>query len=114
MDFRIIYMFVIMLLGVLYLSYITRNKEQTALLKKGLNTKAFPSKKLILHIRISILNTMLVLLGIGIGLFLDLLLYDHFHIYQEIVYIALIFFITGSLLFANFWFLQKFYFFFKI
>lgn len=90
--------------GIAYLYFSTRNKERLALIEKGVdasiflkkNTKTAPVWKLF------ILNSSLLLISIGIGIFLASILHYQFGVVEDVAYTGTIFLTAGLGLFVGF------------
>jgi LPS O-antigen subunit length determinant protein (WzzB/FepE family) len=90
--------------GIFYLYLSTRNKERLALIEKGVDASIFmggvkqssPSRK------VFILNFALLLMGIGVGVFIALLLSAYTTLDQDAVYPATIFTMAGVGLFIGY------------
>ena len=106
MEVAIVFMFLFsVIFGIFYLFYSTRNKERLALIEKGVDAKIFmqgEKKKSTLTGRVIILNLALLLMGIGLGVFLALLLTTYTKLEQEAIYPAMIFMMAGVGLFIGF------------
>lgn len=91
--------------GVFYLFFSTRNKERLALIEKGADASIFMkghAKNAAPFWKVLILNLSLLLMGIGLGVFLALLLDTYTSLDSDAVYPATIFFMAGVGLFAGF------------
>ncbi len=94
----------LMIFGIVYLFLSTRNKERLALIEKGIDASIFmkstqgssPIWKVL------ILNLALLMMGIGVGVFLALLLTTYTKLNEDAVYPATIFFMAGVGLFLGF------------
>ncbi len=106
MEVAIVFMFLFtVIFGIFYLFYSTRNKERLALIEKGVDAKIFmqgEKKKSSLTGRIIILNLSLLLMGIGLGVFVALLLTTYSALEEEAIFPAMIFFMGGLGLFLGF------------
>ncbi|WP_275316355.1 DUF6249 domain-containing protein [Tenacibaculum bernardetii] len=106
MEVAVVFMFLFAIIfGIFYLFYSTRNKERLALIEKGVDAKIFMQgerKKSTLTGRIIILNLALLLMGIGLGIFLGLIIDTYTSINEDAVYPAMIFLMAGVGLFAGF------------
>lgn len=106
MEVAIVFMFLFaVIFGIFYLFYSTRNKERLALIEKGVDAKIFmqgEKKKSSLTGRIIILNLSLLLMGIGLGVFVALLLTTYTALEEEAIFPAMIFFMGGLGLFLGF------------
>lgn len=111
MEVAIVFMFLFaVIFGIFYLFYSTRNKERLALIEKGADAKIFmqgEKKKSTLTGRMIVLNFSLLLMGIGLGVFLALLLTTYTRLDEEAVYPAMIFFVGGLGLFSGFFLIKK-------
>ncbi|WP_034057326.1 DUF6249 domain-containing protein [Lacinutrix jangbogonensis] len=90
--------------GVFYLYFSTRNKERLALIEKGVDASIFMKGKgqTAPIWKVLILNTSLLLMGIGIGVFIASLLESYTSLDEEAVYPATIFLMAGVGLFIGF------------
>ena len=91
--------------GVFYLFFSTRNKERLALIEKGADASIFMKgqpKNAAPFWKVLILNLSLLLMGIGLGVFLALILDTYTSLDSDAVYPATIFFMAGVGLFAGF------------
>ncbi|MDE3144373.1 MAG: hypothetical protein KGL19_09480 [Bacteroidota bacterium] len=90
--------------GIFYLYLSTRNKERLALIEKGVDASIFMNGAN--HAtpvwKIFILNLALLFMGVGVGVFLALLLVTYSSLNQDAVYPAIIFFTAGAGLFVGF------------
>ena len=106
MEVAVVFMFLFAIIfGIFYLFFSTRNKERLALIEKGVDAKIFMQgerKKTTLTGRIVILNLALLLMGIGLGIFLGLIIDTYTSINEDAVYPAMIFLMAGVGLFAGF------------
>lgn len=91
--------------GVIYLFLSTRNKERLALIEKGIDAGIFMKgrQNAIPTGRIIILNLALLLMGIGVGVFIALLLSTYSSLNQDAIYPATIFTMAGIGLFVGFY-----------
>ncbi len=100
-------MFVV-IFGIFYLHYSTRNKERLALIEKGadasifFSAKAAQKKSSVPIWKIFILNVAVLLIGIGIGTFLGAILKAYTVIDEEVGYTGSIFLMAGLGLFIGF------------
>ena len=103
-------LFIIMgsLFGIFYLYFSTRNKERMALIEKGADASIFARGKS--HTapfwKVFILNVALLLIGIGIGTFIALVMYEYTSL-GEGVYPATIFLMAGIALFVGYTMTKK-------
>ena len=94
--------------GIFYLHYSTRNKERLALIEKGADANIFFSakeaqKKSSVPIwKILILNMSVLLMGIGAGVFIGAILEAYSIIQKEVGYTGSIFLMAGISLFIGF------------
>ena len=106
MEVAIVFMFLFAIIfGIFYLFYSTRNKERLALIEKGADATIFMSgqkKRSTLTGRVIVLNLALLLMGIGLGVFLALIITSYTIMDEEAIYPAMIFFMGGLGLFAGF------------
>lgn len=96
--------FFLAVFGMVYLYLSTRNKERLALIEKGADASIFISgKKHTAPIwKVIILNLALLLMGIGVGVFIAMLLTEYTTLNEDAVYPAIIFFMAGVGLFLGF------------
>lgn len=101
--------FFIVVFGIVYLFLSTRNKERLALIEKGADAGIFikgkqngPSIG-----KIIILNLALLLMGIGVGVFIALLLSTYTRLDRDAIYPATIFTMAGLGLFIGFYMTKK-------
>ena len=94
----------LVIFGIFYLYLSTRNKERLALIEKGTDASVFLSgrQNTVAVWKIIILNISLLLMGIGLGVFLALLLTTYSHLNEDAVYPATIFFMAGVGLLTGF------------
>ena len=90
--------------GIFYLYLSTRNKERLALIEKGVDASIFMSgaNSTTPVWKIFILNFALLLMGVGLGVFIALLLATYTTLNQNAVYPATIFFMAGAGLLVGF------------
>ena len=90
--------------GIVYLYFSTRNKERLALIEKGADASIFVSgnKRTAPIWKVIILNLALLLMGIGIGVFIGMLLDEYTTLDEDAIYPAVIFFMAGVGLFVGF------------
>jgi len=89
------------LFGIFYLYFSTRSKERLALIEKGADASIF-QKNGTSSQKVIILNIALLLMGIGIGVFLSLMLETYTTLDEEALYPACIFTVAGASLFVGF------------
>lgn len=100
----------IIIFGIFYLHYSTRNKERLALIEKGAEASIFfsakqpqPQKKSSVPIwKVLILNISVLLMGIGAGIFIGSILDAYSLIDSEAGYTGSIFLMGGAGLFTGF------------
>jgi len=103
----------IIIFGIFYLHYSTRNKERLALIEKGADASIFFSAKAaqkrssVPIWKILILNMSVLLMGIGAGVFIGSILEAYTLIDDEIGYTGSIFLTAGIALFIGFTFSKK-------
>ncbi len=91
--------------GVFYLFFSTRNKERLALIEKGADASIFmkgAAKNAAPFWKVLILNLSLLLMGVGLGVFLALILDTYSGLDSDAIYPAMIFFMAGVGLFVGF------------
>lgn len=90
--------------GIFYLYFSTRNKERMALIEKGADASIFARGKE--HgspfWKVFLLNTALLLIGIGVGIFIATLLDQYSSLDSDAVYPAIIFTMAGIALFIGY------------
>jgi len=98
----------IIIFGIFYLHYSTRNKERLALIEKGadasifFSAKAAQKKSSVPIWKILILNMSVLLMGIGSGVFIGSILEAYTLIDEEVGYTGSIFLMAGLGLFIGF------------
>jgi len=98
----------IIIFGIFYLHYSTRNKERLALIEKGadasifFSAKAAQKKSSVPIWKILILNMAVLLMGIGAGVFSGAILETYSAIPEEVGYTGSIFLMAGIALFVGF------------
>jgi hypothetical protein len=98
----------IVIFGIFYLHYSTRNKERLALIEKGADASIFFSAKAaqknssVPVWKILILNISVLLMGIGAGVFIGAILDSYTIIVSEVGYSGSIFLMAGIGLFVGF------------
>ncbi len=96
--------------GVFYLFFSTRNKERLALIEKGVEASIFMKghqKTSSSTGKVIVLNLAVLLMGIGLGVFLALLLDTYTTMDSDGIYPACIFFMAGVGLFTGFTLTKK-------
>jgi flagellar biosynthesis protein FliQ len=90
--------------GVVYLYLSTRNKERLALIEKGADASIFMNSRQSgsSFYKVILLNLALLLMGIGIGVFIALILATYTSLNEEALYPATIFTMAGASLFVGF------------
>lgn len=107
MEVAIVFMFLFaVIFGIFYLYFLTRNKERLALIEKGVDATIFmkgqvQNKNAAPFWKVFILNISLLLMGVGLGVFLALILDTYTDLGQPI-YPATVFFTAGLCLFIGF------------
>jgi len=103
----------IIIFGIFYLHYSTRNKERLALIEKGadasifFSAKAAQKKSSVPIWKVLILNMAVLLIGIGSGVFMGAILEAYSAIEVEVGYTASIFLMAGLGLFTGFMLSKK-------
>ena len=97
----------VVIFGIFYLHYSTRNKERLALIEKGAEASIFFSaksqKKSHVPIwKVLILNLSVLLMGVGAGVFIGSILEAYTLIQDEVAYTGSIFLMAGLGLFIGF------------
>jgi len=93
----------LMIFGIVYLIYSTRNSERLALIEKGLDASIFlKDNKGVPMWKIFILNTAFLLIGIGIGFFIALFLSTYTKMNSDVVYPATVMIMAGVGLLVGF------------
>ncbi len=90
--------------GIFYLYISTRNKERLALIEKGVDASIFMhgAKHGTPVWKVFILNLALLCMGVGVGVFLALLLVTYTALNPDAVYPAIIFFMAGAALLVGY------------
>ena len=103
-EFVIMPLLIAAVFGIFYLYFSTRNKERLALIEKGADASIFVSgKKHTAPIwKILILNTALLLMGVGVGIFIASLLHYNMGVKEEVAYPGTIFLLAGIGLYIGF------------
>ncbi len=102
--------FFLMIFGVFYLFFSTRNKERLALIEKGVDASVFiPDKtqKSISFFKIVVLNFSLLLMAIGLGIFIASILHYNLGVDEDVAYPGTIFLMAGAGLFAGFYLTKR-------
>jgi len=98
----------VIVFGIFYLHYSTRNKERLSLIEKGadasifFSAKAPQSKKSVPLWKVLILNLAVLLMGIGAGIFLGSILEAYTLIEDGVAYAGSVFLMAGVGLFVGF------------
>ncbi|KFF17915.1 DUF6249 domain-containing protein [Flavobacterium hydatis] len=94
----------LMIFGIVYLIYSTRNRERLALIEKGIDASIFAQGKNngIPIWKVFILNFAFLLIGSGIGIFLALLITTYTSLQDGAVYPSTIFTMAGIGLLVGF------------
>ena len=95
----------IVIFGIFYLHYSTRNRERIALIEKGADASIFMSGKSAPRTpiwKVFILNLAVLCIGVGVGVFLASLLHDVMGLDAEVAYPGSIFLVAGISLFVGF------------
>ena len=97
----------VVIFGIFYIHYSTRNKERLALIEKGAEASIFFSaksqKKSHVPIwKVLILNLSVLLMGVGAGVFIGSILEAYTLIQDEVAYTGSIFLMAGLGLFIGF------------
>jgi len=88
--------FFLVLFGIFYLYYSTRNKERLALIEKGADASIFNiGKRSGSSWKVVVINLAFLLMGIGLGVFIASLFVSYTSLDNEAVIPALIFFMSG-------------------
>ena len=105
MEALIIFIIFGSIFAIAYLYFSTRNKERLALIEKGADASIFVRGKRE-HTapiwKVLILNLALLLMGIGVGVFLAMLLDEYTRLDEDALYPAVIFIMAGLGLFVGF------------
>ncbi|MFK5974683.1 MAG: hypothetical protein QM485_15580 [Flavobacteriaceae bacterium] len=95
--------------GIAYLHYSTRNKERMALIEKGADASIFVKEKQERTApvwKVLILNSALLLMGVGAGIMIGGVLWSNFNVNKDIAMPGSIFLMAGTGLLVGF-FLTK-------
>lgn len=94
--------------GIAYLHYSTRNKERLALIEKGMDAGIFKQSRETPPVwKVLVLNVALLLMGIGIGVLLGLFIQEALAFYSDALYPGLIFLMAGTGLMTGFFMTKK-------
>ncbi|OXA94343.1 DUF6249 domain-containing protein [Flavobacterium hercynium] len=94
----------LMIFGIVYLIFSTRNRERLALIEKGIDASIFlkGSEKGVPAWKIFVVNLAFLLIGSGVGIFLALLITTYTGLNDGAVYPSIIFIMSGVGLLAGF------------
>ena len=94
----------LMIFGIVYLIYSTRNRERLALIEKGVDASIFLQAKGngVPAWKIFVVNFAFLLIGVGIGIFLALLITTYTSLEDDAVYPSIIFIMAGIGLLTGF------------
>lgn len=95
----------IIIFGIFYLYFSTRNRERLALIEKGADATIFvrgKAEKAAPIWKILVLNTALLLMGIGAGVVIGGIVHNSFGVEDEIAFPGAIFFMAGTALLIGF------------
>lgn len=89
--------FFLMVFGIVYLIYSTRNRERLALIEKGVDASIFLEGKTkgVPAWKIFIVNLAFLLIGGGVGIFIALLITTYTSLEDDAVYPSIIFIMSG-------------------
>jgi len=102
--------FFVVIFGITYLFFSTRNKERLALIEKGADANIFVKQKRSNPPpiwKIIILNIALLLMGIGLAIFIASLMVHNLGMDEEVAYPGTIFLMAGVGLFVGFTMTKK-------
>jgi len=96
--------FFLMIFGIVYLIYSTRNRERLALIEKGVDASIFleGKGKGVPAWKIFVVNLAFLLIGSGVGIFIALLITTYTSLNDEAVYPSIIFIMAGLGLLTGF------------
>jgi hypothetical protein len=96
--------FFLMIFGIVYLIYSTRNRERLALIEKGIDASIFfqGKEKGVAIWKIVVVNLAFLLIGCGVGIFLALLITTYTSLEDDAVYPSIIFIMAGIGLLTGF------------
>lgn len=100
----------IVVFGIFYLHYTTRNKERLALIEKGADASIFgryQNKEAPPVWKVLILNLGLLLIGIGVGILLASTLVYNMNVDEDVAYPGTIFLMSGISLVSGFFLTKK-------
>ena len=103
-DMLIPVTFFLMIFGIFYLMYSTRNRERLALIEKGVEASIFMKgrRESSSMWKVFILNLALLLIGSGVGTFIALLITTYTELNDEAVYPSVIITMAGIGLLVGF------------
>lgn len=95
--------------GIFYVYLSTRNRERLALIEKGADANIFMRARQggVPLWKVLVLNLAFLLIGIGVGIFIGLLLSTYTIMDNDIIYPAIIFLMAGIGLYTGFRMSQK-------
>ncbi len=100
----------LVIFGIAYLYFSTRNKERMALIEKGADASIFVKSKRA-HAapfwKILVLNLSLLLMAIGLGIFIASILHYNLNVDDDVAYPGTIFLMAGVGLFIGFTMTKK-------
>lgn len=96
--------FFLMIFGIVYLIYSTRNRERLALIEKGVDASIFleGKGKGVPAWKIFVVNLAFLLIGSGVGIFIALLITTYTSLNDAAVYPSIIFIMAGLGLLTGF------------
>lgn len=96
--------FFLMVFGIVYLIYSTRNRERLALIEKGVDASIFLEGKAkgVPAWKIFVINFAFLLIGIGAGLFIALFISTYTQMNSDVIYPATIITMSGVGLLVGF------------
>lgn len=89
--------FFLMIFGIVYLIYSTRNRERLALIEKGVDASIFLEGKAkgVPAWKVFVVNLAFLLIGSGVGIFVALLITTYTSLDDDAVYPSIIFIMSG-------------------
>lgn len=95
--------FFLVIFGIIYLYYSTRNKERLALIEKGADASIFNiGKRAGSSWKVVVINLAFLLMGIGLGIFIASLFVSYTTLDSDAVIPAMIFLMAGAGLYVGF------------
>ncbi|WP_281309528.1 DUF6249 domain-containing protein [Flavobacterium flavigenum] len=96
--------FFLMIFGIVYLIYSTRNRERLALIEKGVDASIFLEGKNrgVPAWKVFVVNLAFLLIGSGVGIFIALLITTYTSLEDDVVYPSIIFIMSGVGLLVGF------------